>query len=106
MPTTLPAMVSCLVKCGGSLPCAIALIEVGRAGQSYGDWLPRTNATLSSLFGTEFPKAGLQWKRVCEGREALRKHRTCCHALRPSLRPSFAELGHFLDIPIPVRLPL
>ena len=49
-----------------------ALIEAGRAGQSCGDGLPRTNAILSSLFGTEFPKAGLQWKRVCESREALR----------------------------------
>jgi len=29
------------------------LIAAGRAGQSHGDRLPRTNAVLSSIFGTE-----------------------------------------------------
>ncbi|HEY7663810.1 MAG TPA: hypothetical protein VH934_11875 [Xanthobacteraceae bacterium] len=48
------------------------LIESRRAGAPVDEWLSRTNGILSSLFGTEFPKGGLQWKRVCESRERLR----------------------------------
>lgn len=49
------------------------LIESRRAGQPKADeWLSQTNGILSSLFGTEFPKGGLQWKRVCESRDSLR----------------------------------
>ena len=49
-----------------------ALIAAHNEGWSSDGLLARTNAILSSLFGTEFPKDGLQWKRVCESREALR----------------------------------
>jgi hypothetical protein len=48
------------------------LITSGRTGQPVDDWLSRTNVILSALFGTEFPKGGLQWKRVCESRDDLR----------------------------------
>ena len=48
------------------------LIESRRAGQTVDEWLLHTNGILSSLFGTEFPKGGLQWKRVCESRDFLR----------------------------------
>jgi hypothetical protein len=49
------------------------LIEQRRAGAPCGDTLRRTNAILSSLFGTEFPLNELQLKRVCETRDALRE---------------------------------
>jgi|GraSoiStandDraft_24_1057298.scaffolds.fasta_scaffold1030059_2 hypothetical protein len=49
------------------------LIERRRAGEACGDALRRTNAILSSLFGTEFPLNELQLKRVCETRDALRE---------------------------------
>ncbi|MGH6681494.1 MAG: hypothetical protein ACREDL_21765 [Bradyrhizobium sp.] len=48
-----------------------ALITARREGQSCDEWVRRTNAVLSSIFGTEFPLGGLQWKRVTETREAL-----------------------------------
>ena len=48
------------------------LIKADREGRPADDWLARTNGIISSLFGTEFPKGGLQWQRVCESREALR----------------------------------
>ncbi|HEU5019949.1 MAG TPA: hypothetical protein VFT69_18470 [Pseudolabrys sp.] len=50
-----------------------ALIEARREGQACDEWLRRTNAILSSIFGTEFPLGGLQWKRVTETRAALGK---------------------------------
>lgn len=49
------------------------LIAAGRAGEACEELLGRTNAALSSIFGTEFPVHGLQWKRVCETREAIRR---------------------------------
>ncbi len=48
------------------------LIAAQRGGKPVDEWLARTNAILSSIFGTEFPKGGLQWKRICESRDALR----------------------------------
>jgi hypothetical protein len=41
--------------------------------ESHGDSgdLARTNAIISSLFGTEFPSGSFQWKRVQEARQAL-----------------------------------
>jgi hypothetical protein len=50
------------------------LIEAGgrRGGPACDERLTAINATLSSLFGIEFPHAGLQWRRICESRQALR----------------------------------
>jgi hypothetical protein len=50
------------------------LIEAGacRSGPAFDDRLTAINAILSCLFGTEFPHSGLQWRRICESREALR----------------------------------
>lgn len=50
-----------------------ALIKARREGKSCDEWLRRSNAILSSIFGTEFPLGGLQWKRVTETRDALSK---------------------------------
>jgi hypothetical protein len=50
-----------------------ALIEARREDQPCDEWLRRTNAILSSIFGTEFPLGGLQWKRATETRQALAK---------------------------------
>ena len=36
------------------------------------DELARVNAIVSFLFGVESPSDGVQWKRVCEARDALR----------------------------------
>ena len=47
------------------------LIAATRAGEPVHDKLRRTNAVLSTIFGTEYPLGGLQWKRVTEAREAL-----------------------------------
>jgi hypothetical protein len=50
------------------------LIEAGtcRAGPTFDDRLTAINAILSCLFGIEFARSGLEWQRICEGREALR----------------------------------
>jgi hypothetical protein len=53
------------------------LIAAQRAGTPCGEWLQRVNAIISTIFGTEFPVGGLQWKRVCEAREALKKMIEC-----------------------------
>lgn len=50
-----------------------ALIKARREGKSCDEWLRRSNAILSSIFGTEFPLGGLQWKRATETRDALSK---------------------------------
>ncbi len=49
------------------------LIAAQRAGAPCRDPLRAANAVLSSIFGTEFPVHGLQWKRVCETRDAIRR---------------------------------
>ncbi len=49
------------------------LIERSRAGEACGEWLARSNGLISSLLGTEFPISGLQWNRVCETRDALKR---------------------------------
>jgi hypothetical protein len=49
------------------------LITAQRAGAPCGEELQRINAILSSIFGVEFPSEGLQWQRVCDTREALRR---------------------------------
>ncbi len=49
------------------------LIAGGRAGNRCEEPLRAANAMLSSIFGTEFPVHGLQWKRVCETRNAIRR---------------------------------
>ncbi len=58
------------------------LIAAQRAGEPCEDQLRAANAVLSSIFGTEFPVHGLQWKRVCETRGAIRRwlHGTSAHA--------------------------
>jgi hypothetical protein len=50
------------------------LIEASarRGGPAFDDRLTAINAILSCLFGIEFPHSGLQWRRICESREALR----------------------------------
>jgi hypothetical protein len=50
------------------------LIETGtcRGGPAFDDRLTAINAILSCLFGVEFARGGLEWQRICEGREALR----------------------------------
>lgn len=49
------------------------LIDRQRAGEPCGQWLGQTNALISSMLGTEFPIKGLQWNRVCETRDALKR---------------------------------
>jgi hypothetical protein len=49
------------------------LIAAQRAGAPCGEELQRINGVLSSIFGVEFPSEGLQWQRVCDTREALRR---------------------------------
>lgn len=50
-----------------------ALIAQRRAGENVDYFLTRTNAILSSLFGTEFPVNGFNKKRVDETRYALER---------------------------------
>lgn len=50
-----------------------ALIAARRAGGPCDEWLSRTNAIISVLFGTEYPLAGLKQQRVTETREALER---------------------------------
>lgn len=47
------------------------LIDARRAGEPCVDALRDSNAIISSIFGVEFPSAGLQWQRVCDTRQAL-----------------------------------
>lgn len=47
------------------------LIDARRAGEPCVDALRASNAIISSIFGVEFPSAGLQWQRVCDTRQAL-----------------------------------
>ncbi len=47
------------------------LIACQRRGEDCSGWLNRTNALISSGFGTDFPVSGLQWKRVRETRDGL-----------------------------------
>lgn len=49
------------------------LIIAQRAGTPCVEWLKRTNAISSSIFGTEFPVNGFHWKCACETRDALRQ---------------------------------
>lgn len=49
-----------------------ALIERHRAGEDCGEWLGRTNAVLSGIFGVEYPVGGIQWQRIVETRDDLR----------------------------------
>ncbi len=49
------------------------LIAAEHAGNRCEEPLRAANAMLSSIFGTEFPVHGLQWKRVCETRDAIRR---------------------------------
>jgi hypothetical protein len=49
------------------------LIILRREGKLDGNWLARTNAVVSSLFGTEFPIDGLNRSRIEETRTALRQ---------------------------------
>jgi hypothetical protein len=49
------------------------LIAARRLGAACRPQLQRTNALISSIFGVEFPVAGVQWQRVCDTREALRQ---------------------------------
>lgn len=49
------------------------LIDANRVGNSWVGLLERTNAVISSLFGTEFPSSDFQWKRVQEARQALKR---------------------------------
>lgn len=49
------------------------LIAAQRHGASCRTELQRNNALISSMFGVEFPVAGLQWQRVCDTRDALRQ---------------------------------
>lgn len=64
-------------KLGGAIEMLVALrdglIERQRAGDRCGEWLVRCNALISSVLGTEFPVDGLQWNRVCETRDALKR---------------------------------
>jgi hypothetical protein len=50
------------------------LIDAGacHGGLGFDGRLTAINAILSCLFGIEFPHRGLQWRRICESREALR----------------------------------
>ncbi|MEJ2686737.1 MAG: hypothetical protein P8124_05900 [Gammaproteobacteria bacterium] len=48
------------------------LIGARRAGTQCEEALHRVNGLLSSIFSTEFPDGGLQWRRLCETRDALR----------------------------------
>lgn len=48
------------------------LIVARRRGDDEDAWLERTNGIISALFGLEFPSGGLQWKRLENGRDALR----------------------------------
>jgi hypothetical protein len=47
------------------------LIEIRRAGRPDSNWLPQTNAILSTIYGTEFPVGGLNVQRIKEARSAL-----------------------------------
>lgn len=47
------------------------LIGAARSGHGNAAALNRTNAIISSLFGTEFPSGAFQWKRVQEACQAL-----------------------------------
>jgi hypothetical protein len=47
------------------------LIDARRKGENIGEWLPRTNAILSTIYGTEFPVGGLNVQRIEEARAAL-----------------------------------
>jgi hypothetical protein len=49
------------------------LIAAQRHGASCRTELERSNALISSIFGVEFPVAGVQWQRVCDTRDALRQ---------------------------------
>ena len=49
------------------------LIHAERDGRPCGPWLRGSNAILSSIMGTEYPKGGLQWDRVSETRKALKR---------------------------------
>jgi hypothetical protein len=48
------------------------LIAARRLGVPCGRQLQSMNSIFSSIFGMEFPSEGLQWRRVCDTREALR----------------------------------
>lgn len=50
-----------------------ALIQARPPGNDHGDWLPRTNAILSAICGTEFPFGGPSVERIAESRDALRQ---------------------------------
>ena len=49
------------------------LINAEREGRYCGPWLRGSNAIRSSIMGTEYPKGGLQWDRVSETRDALKR---------------------------------
>jgi hypothetical protein len=49
------------------------LIAVRRLGTPCDAKLEQMNAILSSMFGVEFPSEGMQWQRVCDTRDALRR---------------------------------
>ncbi|HEY7302366.1 MAG TPA: hypothetical protein VH684_31100 [Xanthobacteraceae bacterium] len=49
------------------------LIAARRLGSPCEAELQQINAIISSIFGVEFPSEGLQWQRVCDTREALRR---------------------------------
>jgi hypothetical protein len=51
---------------------AMMVPRLEREGAAQVEQLERMNAILSSIFGMEFPSAGLPWSRICETREALR----------------------------------
>lgn len=64
-------------KLGAAIEMLVALrdglIERKRTGEPCGNWLSQSNALISSILGTEFPVNGLQWNRVCETRDALKR---------------------------------
>jgi hypothetical protein len=49
------------------------LILAQRAGDDCREPLGRVNASISAMFGLEFPSSGLQWARVSETRDGLRR---------------------------------
>lgn len=49
------------------------LILAQRAGGDCRELLGRINASISAMFGLEFPSSGLQWARVSETRDGLRR---------------------------------
>lgn len=49
------------------------LIDARRRGEEDGARLERMNGIVSATFGLEFPSGGLQWKRLQEARDALRR---------------------------------